>query len=184
MNRPILLLLAASALLCGCSPQWQAQGGEATVLVTGSIPWTVEESVQTTVSVDSQNSEDLAILCGVLSDGSYDIYALTTFLDPLKRFKVGVNVSRYLGSSGYGADGDPSMAWGRMTFRDEGEEGWFSSEDVPCTGYIDEESLRGEFSCTGIMGSTADAAGGELDGPMDFTLNYICGRESDFVDPE
>lgn len=175
-----LLVLA----LLGCQEAWQAQGGEASLTVTGSLPWTEEETVQTEVTVVGENREDVAISCGVLKGGSYEVAVFTTFVEELKRLRATVTVDRYYGSSGYGTDADPSGASAQLTFRQEGEEGWFSEEarSFPCDGFIDEEQLRGEFSCAGITGGTS--ADPDADGPIGFTLTYLCGRGSDLEQDE
>jgi hypothetical protein len=187
MSRRLALLAVLAALpaaLLGCAETWQAQGGQATITVAGPLPWTDQEILSTSFTVAGENGEDVAILCGVFANGSYDVSASTTFVDGLKRLKVAVELPRYYGSSGYGTDGDPSKAWGRMTLRQDGDEGWFSADAgrFPCTGFIDEEQLRGEFECTGITGGTE--ANPDADGPMDFTLAYTCGRGSDLVEPD
>ena len=179
MIRRAALVALVAVLLTGCQEAWQAQGGEATLSLTGTMPWTEEPSVQTAVSVVGENRDDVAISCGVLQDGSYEVAVFTTFIEELKRLRATVTVDRYYGSSGYGTAADPSEASAKLTFREEGEEGWFSEEGTiyPCDGFIDEEALRGEFSCAGITGGTT--ADPDADGPIDFTLTYLCGRGSD-----
>ena len=173
---PLLLIALA---LAGCPEAWQAHGGEATISLTGAMPWTDAETVQSEVTVVGENREDVAISCGVLQGGSYEVAVFTTFIEELKRLRATVTVDRYYGSSGYGTEADPSEASAKLTFREEGEEGWFSEEGLtfPCDGFIDEEQLRGEFSCAGITGGTT--ADPDADGPIDFTLSYLCGRGSD-----
>jgi len=182
--RRVAALAALALTLSGCPETWQAQGGEATISLTGSLPWTDEETVESEVTVIGENREDVAISCGVLKDGSYEVAVFTTFIEELKRLRTTVEVDRYYGSSGYGTDADPSEATARLTFREEGEEGWFSEEGktFPCDGFIDEEQLRGEFSCAGITGGTA--ADPDADGPIDFRLTYLCGRGSDLVEDD
>jgi len=172
----LLLLVAVGG--SGC-PSWQAEGGEATVTLFGGIPWTDEANVTVDFAVAGENPEDEQIRCGVRADGAYEFSAFTTFVEELKRLRVAVEVPQFAGTSAYGAEADPSDAAAHLTFREGGEEGWTPDGTGACLGWIDEDSLTGEFTCEGITGSVGTSE--TTDGPMGFHVAYRCGRE---VDPQ
>jgi len=163
------LLLA----LAGCEA-WEAQGGAAELSLHGALPWTTAPQIDATIEVDGPNQPDASVLCGLTADRTYSIAAYTTDLDELKRVRVVVRIPRFAGTSSYGAEDDPSPAFGELTLRAGGENSWASDGDqFPCTGWVDLENIEGEFSCTGITGKTPTAE--ESDGPIAFDLSYLCG---------
>lgn len=172
VGRGLLLLAALSA--AGCAEAWRAEGGEAEITLFGELPWTDEETVTVELQVEGENLDDVQIRCGVLADGSYEVSAFTTWVEELKRVRVAVEVPRFAGTSSYGADADPSEAFGELTFRQGGAEGWASDGPDACVGWIDEATLEGAFTCEGIAGSVASATSDE--GPIGFSLEYRCGR--------